>query len=46
MDFIEEVFFNEQIESIHQLKGWIAKLKRMGEGVGEHLLDKEIGKTV
>lgn len=45
MDFIEEVFFNEQIESIHQLKSWIAKLKRMGDGVGEYLLDEEIGKA-
>ena len=44
MDFIEEVFFNEQIESIHQLKSWISQLKRMGEGVGEYLLDEDIGK--
>lgn len=29
MDFIEEVFFNEQIESIHQLKSWIAKLSKL-----------------
>lgn len=46
MDFIEEVFFNEQIEAIHQLKGWIAKLRRMGDGLGEEILDQEISKIV
>jgi len=45
MDFIEEVFFNEQIQAIHQLKSWISKLKRMGDGVGEYLLDEEISKV-
>merc|ERR1711874_149750 len=42
-DFLEANFLDEQVEAIKEMSGWITKLKRVGLGLGFHLIDKEIG---
>lgn len=37
--FIEEVFFEEQIQSERELVGHLTMIKRLGNGVGEFLFD-------
>jgi len=41
-NFIESNFLDEQVESIKQLGGFVAQLKRVGPGLGEHVFDKEL----
>lgn len=41
-DFLEGEFLDEQVESIKQISGYIAQLKRVGPGLGEHMFDKEL----
>ncbi|XP_067057630.1 uncharacterized protein [Acropora muricata] len=40
MDFIEENFLEEQVESIKQFSDFVANLKRVGPGLGEYQFDK------
>jgi len=40
-DFIENTYLQEQVESIKQLSGFVANLKRVGPGLGEYIFDKE-----
>lgn len=40
MDFIEENFLEEQVESIKQFAEYVTNLKRVGEGLGEYQFDK------
>ena len=42
-DFIEETFLDEQVESIKEISSYITKMKRVGPGLGYHMIDKEIG---
>eukprot|EP00094_Tigriopus_californicus_P003506 TCALIF_03372-PA protein Name:"Similar to Soma ferritin (Lymnaea stagnalis)" AED:0.34 eAED:0.34 QI:0/0/0/0.5/1/1/2/0/63 len=42
-DFLESEFLTEQVEGIKELGDWVSKLKRAGDGIGVHILDKEIG---
>merc|ERR1712168_332314 len=42
-DFIEAEFLGEQVEGIKGLGDMITKIKRAGEGLGLHIMDKEIG---
>lgn len=42
-DFLESEFLTEQVEGIKELGDWVTKLKRAGDGIGVHILDKEIG---
>ena len=42
-DFLEANFLDEQVEAIKEMSGWITKLKRVGPGLGFHMIDKEIG---
>ena len=42
-DFLETHFLPEQVEDIKELGDWVSKLKRVGPGLGEHIIDKEIG---
>lgn len=41
-DFLEGEFLDEQVESIKQISGYIAQLKRVGPGLGEHMFDQEL----
>ena len=40
MDFIEEEFLAEQVESIKQFSDFVTNLKRVGPGLGEYQFDK------
>ncbi|KAL3314228.1 fts3-like protein [Cichlidogyrus casuarinus] len=39
-DFLEANYLSEQVESIRQISGYIANLKRVGPGLGEYQFDK------
>jgi len=41
-NFLESNFLDEQVDSIKQLAGFVAQLKRMGPGLGEQMFDKEL----
>jgi ferritin heavy chain len=41
-DFLESRFLNVQVESMKKWSDWLTKLKRAGNGVGLHLIDKEV----
>lgn len=40
MDFIEEHFLEEQVESIKEFSDYVTNLKRVGPGLGEYQFDK------
>merc|ERR1712179_430138 len=40
-DFIEAEFLGEQVEGIKELGDLITKIKRAGDGLGLHIMDKE-----
>ncbi|XP_078378976.1 uncharacterized protein LOC144662108 [Oculina patagonica] len=40
MDFIEENYLEEQVESIKQFSEYVTNLKRVGPGLGEYQFDK------
>ena len=40
-DFIESEYLGEQVEAIKELSDHITQLKRVGEGLGEYMYDKE-----
>lgn len=40
MDFIEEHFLEEQVESIKEFSDYCTNLKRVGPGLGEYQFDK------
>ncbi|XP_020614068.1 soma ferritin-like isoform X2 [Orbicella faveolata] len=40
MDFIEENFLEEQVESIKEFSDFVTNLKRVGPGLGEYQFDK------
>merc|ERR1712180_10678 len=42
-DFIEAEFLGEQVEGIKEIGDLITKMKRAGNGLGLHIMDKEIG---
>merc|ERR1711892_64685 len=42
-DYIEAEFLGEQVEGIKEIGDMITKIKRAGEGLGLHIMDKEIG---
>merc|ERR1712055_768548 len=42
-DFLEAEFLGEQVEGIKELGDMITKIKRAGDGLGLHIMDKEIG---
>ena len=41
-DFLEEEYLDEQVEAIKKLADLITRAKRAGEGLGEHLFDKDL----
>merc|ERR1712125_263489 len=41
-DFIESEYLTEQVEAINQISSYIRKLMRVGPGLGEHTIDKEL----
>merc|ERR1712080_686462 len=41
-DYLEGSFLNEQVDAIKGLSNLITKMKRAGDGLGLHLLDKEM----
>ena len=41
-DFLETHFLTEQVEAIKELSDWATKLKGVGTGLGEHIIDGEI----
>jgi len=41
-DFLESHFLEEQVEAIKKLGDLITKMKRAGEGLGVHVIDKEL----
>jgi len=40
-EFLETNYLQEQVESIKQLSDYITNLKRVGNGLGEYMFDKE-----
>merc|ERR1711935_355717 len=42
-DYIEAEFLREQVEGIKEIGDMITKIKRAGDGLGLHIVDKEIG---
>jgi ferritin heavy chain len=42
-DYLESEFLTEQVEGIKSIGDWITKVKRAGDGLGLHIVDKEIG---
>jgi len=42
-DFLETHFLTEQVEAIKELADWATKLRGVGSGLGEHIIDGEIG---
>ena len=41
-DFLEGTFLKEQVEAIKHLGDLITKMKRAGDGLGVHIIDKEL----
>jgi len=41
-DFLESHFLDEQVEGIKELGDLITKMKRAGDGLGLHIIDKEL----
>merc|ERR1712224_217940 len=41
-DFIESEYLTEQVEAINQISSYVRKLMRVGPGLGEHTVDKEL----
>lgn len=41
-DFIEGEFLKEQVDAIYELSCLISKMKRAGDSVGLHIIDKEL----
>merc|ERR1711890_175839 len=42
-DFLEAEYLGEQVDGIKSIGNWITKIKRAGDGLGVHIIDKEIG---
>merc|ERR1712066_1170271 len=42
-DFLEGEFLTEQVDGIKEIGDMITKIKRAGDGLGLHIMDKEIG---
>merc|ERR1712108_57216 len=42
-DFLESEYLGEQVEGIKSIGDLITKMKRAGDGLGLHLIDKEMG---
>merc|ERR1712013_720155 len=42
-DFLEAEFLGEQVDGIKEIGDMITKIKRAGDGLGLHIMDKEIG---
>merc|ERR1711974_589036 len=42
-DFLESEYLGEQVEGIRSIGDLITKIKRAGDGLGLHLIDKEMG---
>merc|ERR1712002_1392070 len=41
-DFIEGTYLKEQVESIKEIGDLVTKMKRAGDGLGLHIIDKEL----
>jgi len=41
-DFIEGEFLKEQVEAIKEIGDLITKINRAGDGLGLHIIDKEL----
>ncbi len=41
-DFLESNFLNEQVDAIKELSDLVTKMKRAGDGLGVHIIDKEM----
>ena len=41
-DFLESEYLTEQVEDIKEVGHLITKLKRVGDGLGIHLMDKDM----
>ncbi|KOC66889.1 Soma ferritin [Habropoda laboriosa] len=43
VDFLETEYLQEQVDSIEEIANNVTQLERVGEGVGVHIFDREIG---
>ena len=41
-DFIEGNYLEEQVEAIKEIGDLVTRMKRAGNGIGEHMIDKEL----
>jgi len=41
-DFLESNYLDEQVEGIKEIGDMVTKLKRVGDGLGIHIMDKEL----
>lgn len=42
MNFLEQNFLDEQVKAINKLTVYLTELLRVGEGLGEHIFDREL----
>merc|ERR1712126_713838 len=41
-DFLEGEFLKEQVEAVEEIADLVTKMKRAGDGIGLHIIDKEL----
>merc|ERR1712112_7539 len=41
-DFLESEYLTEQVDGIKEIGDWVTKMKRAGDGLGLHTIDREI----
>lgn len=41
-DFLESEYLTEQVDGIKEIGDLVTKIKRAGDGLGLHIIDKEI----
>lgn len=44
-DFLETEFLQEQVDAIKEIADHVTNLKRVGEGLGVYMFDKELSKS-
>lgn len=42
-DFLESEYLQEQVESMKEISDFVTNLKRVGEGVGVYIFDRQLG---
>lgn len=43
-DFLENEYLQEQVDSIKEISDYVTSLKRVGEGLGVYMFDRELNR--